>query len=121
MVVSFSEQSANLPGKELTSKAFLRRVNSRALRAASRARLALVAFSMIFFASAGCSSKKTRNPSDTIVSVIPLTSLLPSLPFVWPSNCGSNTFTLTTAVKPSRTSSPVKLLSFSFKMPALRP
>ena len=36
----------------------------------------------------------------------PLTSLLPSLVLVWPSNWGSATFTLITAVRPSRKSSP---------------
>ena len=37
---------------------------------------------------------------------MPLTSELPSLPLVWPSNCGFGTFTLMTAVSPSRVSSP---------------
>ena len=36
-----------------------------------------------------------------------LTSALPSLVLVWPWNCGSATFTLTTAVNPSRKSSPL--------------
>ncbi len=37
---SFQEQSASFPGREVPSKALLRRVNSRALRAASLARAA---------------------------------------------------------------------------------
>ncbi len=41
---SLEEQSASLPGKELTSSAPLRRVSSRALRAASRARAACSPF-----------------------------------------------------------------------------
>jgi hypothetical protein len=40
-----------------------------------------------------------------------LTSLLPSWPLVWPSNCGSVIHTLTIAVNPSRTSSPVMLFA----------
>ena len=48
-------------------------------------------------------------PSPTAVCTWPLTSALPSLAFVWPSNCGSVSLTLTTAVRPSRTSSPERL------------
>ena len=40
------------------------------------------------------------------LSTMPLTSELPSLPLVWPSNCGFGTLTLMTAVRPSRVSSP---------------
>ena len=39
---------------------------------------------------------------------MPSTSPLPSFVFVWPSNCGCGTFTLTTTVRPSRMSSPVR-------------
>ena len=49
------------------------------------------------------------------------TSGLPSLPLVWPSNCGSVSLTLMTAVSPSRVSSPARLESFSFMMFCLRP
>ena len=42
-----------------------------------------------------------------------LASVLPSLVLVWPSNCGSASLTETIAVRPSRTSSPVRLSSFS--------
>ncbi len=42
-----------------------------------------------------------------------LTSVLPSLVLVWPSNCGCATFTEMTAARPSRMSSPVRLGSFS--------
>ena len=51
---------------------------------------------------------------------MPLTSELPSLPLVWPSNCGFGTLTLMTAVRPSRVSSPSKP-SPSFSMPAEMP
>jgi len=46
---------------------------------------------------------------------MPLTSLLPSLVLVWPSNCGSGIFTLSMAVRPSRTSSPLRFSSFSLR------
>ena len=51
---------------------------------------------------------------------MPFTSELPSLPFVWPSNCGFGTLTLTTAVRPSRVSSPSKPWP-SLSMPAAMP
>ena len=50
----------------------------------------------------------------------PLTSALPSLALVWPSNWGSVSLTLMTAVRPSRTSSPERLASESLSTPALR-
>ena len=45
---------------------------------------------------------------------------LPSLVFVWPSNCGSASLAEMTAVRPSRTSSPARLSSFSLSMPFSR-
>ena len=108
------------PGRELTSSALLRRVRSRALRAAARARLERMAFSTIFFAVGAFSSKYSLRASLTILSTIPRTSLLPSLVFVCPSNCGSRTFKLRTQVRPSRTSSPERFSSLSFKRPFLR-
>ena len=54
----------------------------------------------------GFSSRYWLMPSATAVWTWPLTSALPSLALVWPSNCGSVSFTLMTAVRPSRTSSP---------------
>ena len=47
----------------------------------------------------------------------PRMSVLPSLVLVWPSNWGSVSLTLTTATKPSRTSSPLKVGSFSLRVP----
>ena len=44
-----------------------------------------------------------------------------SLPLVWPSNCGCGTFTLTTAVSPSRTSSPVRFSFTSLNSPCCWP
>ena len=59
-------------------------------------------------------------PSVTAVWTCPLTSALPSLAFVWPSNWGSTSLTETTAVSPSRTSSPERLASLSLSTPARR-
>jgi hypothetical protein len=103
-----------LPGSVLLSSAPLRRTRSRALRAASRARAASTAFVMIFFATAGFSSRYAPSRSLTIASTMPLTSVFPSFVFVWPSNCGCGIFTLMTAVSPSRMSSPEMLSLRSF-------
>ena len=45
---------------------------------------------------------------------MPLTSVLPSLVLVWPSNWGFCTLTERTAVRPSRTSSPESVSSSFF-------
>ena len=45
---------------------------------------------------------------------------LPSLVFVWPSNCGSASLAEMTAVRPSRTSSPERFSSFSLSSPFSR-
>ena len=50
---------------------------------------------------------------------MPWTSPLPSLVLVCPSNCGSCTFTLITAVRPSRTSSPLTLTLCFFARPLM--
>ena len=63
-------------------------------------------------ATAGFSSKNSPSFSVTIPSTMPRTSELPSLVLVCPSNCGSGTFTLITADKPSRTSVPDSGVSF---------
>ena len=70
--------------------------------------------------SAGCSSRYWPTPSVTAAWTWPLTSALPSLALVWPSNWGSTSFTLMTAVRPSRTSSPDRLVSDSLSTPARR-
>ncbi|EJW98734.1 hypothetical protein EVA_13160 [gut metagenome] len=54
---SRTEQSASLPGRLAVSSRLLRRVASRALRAALRALLACWAFLMISRACLGCSSR----------------------------------------------------------------
>ena len=56
-----SEQSASLPGSAEFSSALLRRVSSRAFRAAGRARAAETAFVMICLASVGFSSRNSAS------------------------------------------------------------
>ena len=60
----------------------------------------------------GFSSRWTAILAPTTCSTIDCTSELPSFIFVCPSNCGSGTFTLTTAVIPSRKSSPAGVWFF---------
>ena len=103
---SRSEQSRSLPGSDSPSITPLRTV-SRALRAASRARKAIMILLTTASPTDGFSSKKVMSRSLTIESTMPCTSPLPSFVFVWPSNCGWGTFTLTITVRPSRMSSPV--------------
>ena len=116
------EQSASLPGSDELSSADLRRVSSRALRAASRARIAAIALFAIARASDGFSSRNCASLALTVVWTRPSTPGLPSFVFVWPSNCGLRSFTETTAARPSRTSSPSSFSSFfsSFMSTALR-
>ena len=101
-----SEQSASLPGRTAPSSPDFLRTRSRALRAASRARAALAAFSMMARPTGGCSSRKLPRCSLTTDLTMPSTSELPSLVLVCPSNCGSRTLMCSTQVSPSRTSSP---------------
>jgi len=113
-------QSASLPGRVEFSSADLRRVRSRALRAACRARAASTALPTIRFASPGFSSKNSPSLRLTDSLTKPSIGGLPSLVLVWPSNCGSASLTEITAVSPSRTSSPVRFSSFSLSRPLLR-
>ena len=113
---SFSEQSANLPGKAILSSALFLLVSSLAFLAASLAREALKHLSTMILASLGCSSKKAMRFSLVDVSTKPLISVFPSFVFVCPSNCGSVSLTEIMAVKPSLTSSPARESSLSFKI-----
>ena len=103
---SRSWQSASLPGSEATSSAPLRRVSSRALRAASRAAAASATLVTMARASAGCSSNQVLRPSPTALSTIGRTSDETSLSLVCDENFGSGTLTDSTQVNPSRASSP---------------
>ena len=113
---SFIEQSASFPGRELLSRMLCLRTNSRAFLAALLALLAASAFPTMFFASPGFSSRNSESPEFSVDSTKPFISGFPSFVLVWPSNCGSSIFTLTTAVRPSLTSSPLRLPSFSLIM-----
>ena len=112
---SFSEQSASLPGSEKLSRAPFLLVRSLAFLAASLALAARRHFSMIVFACAGFSSRNAIRFSVVDVSTKPLISLFPSFALVCPSNCGSESFTETIAVRPSLTSSPVSESSLSLR------
>ena len=115
-----SWQSASLPGSEPDSRNDLRRVRSRAWRAAIRALAADEALAKTRLASAGCSSNQLESWPLTVVSTSERIDALPSLVLVWPSNCGSRSFTEMMAMRPSRTSSPMRLSSFSFSRPLAR-
>ena len=117
---SLTEQSASLPGSVEFSSADLRRVRSRALRAASRAREASTVLRITRLASAGFSSRNSARPRFTAACTKPSTGGLPSLVLVWPSNWGSWIFTEMIAVRPSRTSSPWRFGSFSLSSPFWR-
>ena len=79
---SLIEQSASLPGSDIDSSADLRRVSSRALRAACRARWAEIALLTICRASVGFSSKYSESFWFTAVETRPVTHGLPSFVFV---------------------------------------
>ena len=79
----------------------------------AEARAADAALVMITLASVGFASNQWPICSLQTRCTNPLTSVLPSLVLVWPSNCGSPTLTEMTAAKPSRQSSPERLPSLS--------
>ena len=114
---SRSWQSASLPGSEAMSSAPLRRVSSRALRAASRAAAASTTLAMIFFASPGCSSNQAANLSLTRDSTTGRISEETSLSLVCDENFGSGSLTESTEVSPSRISSPVSCTFSRLAMP----
>ena len=84
----------------------MRRTISRAFFAASRASAAFTALERITLATSGCSSRYLESRSPTTLLTTPSASLLSSLIFVWASNFGSGSRTVTTAASPSRKSSP---------------
>ena len=94
------------------SSRVLDRIELRAALAASLASAAEYAFLTILLASVGFSS--SHAPSASLVTLVTSEriAVLPSLALVWPSNCGSCNRTEMTAVRPSRTSSPVRARSF---------
>ncbi len=102
-------QSANLPGSVVVSKALFLMTASLAALAAAFALLAKTAFPIISLATLGFSSKYVKSSSLTSFVTTLLTSGLFNLIFVCPSNCGFGTLTETIAVKPSLTSSPLRV------------
>ncbi len=101
------------------SSAPVRRVRSRALRAASRAAAASATLPTMVLASFGCSSSQVESAWLTTFSTTGRTSEETSLSLVCEENLGSGTLTETIAVRPSRQSSPVSE-TFSFlEMPEL--
>ena len=86
-------------------------MDSLAFRAASRARLAIMALSRMSRATLGFSSRYSSSFSDTTEAVRVRMEALPSLAFVWPSNWASVSLTEMTQVMPSRQSSPETLSS----------
>ena len=78
----FEEQSASLPGMADDSSSDLRRVRSRAWRAAMRARAAWVAFATAARPSVGCSSNQSASFSFVAFSTSERISVLPSLALV---------------------------------------
>ncbi len=75
-------QSARRPGSEFESSALFRRVSSRALRAAWRARAAEIAFVMIWRASVGFSSRNSASFWFTVVFTRASICGFPSFVFV---------------------------------------
>ena len=114
-VTSSERQSDNFVGSDDDSKAFLRRCRSLWARALIRVREAAAIFS------------STRRPlalsmrfevlkysfilSATTAETILVAAAVPRTSLVWPSNCGSDMRTVTTAVRPSITSSLITSIS----------
>ena len=110
---SLTEQSASLPGSE--------RVLQRRLAPGEVARLARRLARLRGLDRLADDAVRPRGSPPgtraslalTIDSTKPCMPGLPSLVFVWPSNCGSGSLAEMTAVRPSRTSSPMRFSSFS--------
>ena len=103
---SLVTQSASFWGMPPDSRAPLRLMSSRALRAASRAWAARMAFMQICLDSVGCSSSQEPRCFDTAWLTNFSISGLSSFSLVWLLNCGSGSRTESTLVSPSRRSSP---------------
>ncbi len=82
LVGSFDWQSDSLPGSEADSSRPLRRVRSRALRAATRAVAAWIDLRMMSAASTGLRSNQSLRCSWTTFCTKVLASVLPSFVFV---------------------------------------
>ncbi len=106
---SLDRQSASLAGSAEVSSAFLRRWVSRCWRAAKRVFAAPATFSMTSLAWAFSARlvevRKLLSSAETTLRTTDRAAGVPSTSLVCPSNCGSASRTVTTAVSPSRTSS----------------
>ena len=91
------------------------------MRAAIRAVTAADALRAISLPSPGFCSNHSPSWSLTTFCTNDLASVLPSLVLVWPSNCGSPSLIETIAVRPSRTSSPERLVVLLLEKPQSRP
>ncbi len=106
---SVLRQSASLAGSDEDSRAVLRRWVSLCIRALIRDFISEVTFSR---SSAACcfsgrllDSRRAVSSFSTTRATMARTALVPSTSLVCPSNCGSASRTVTTAVRPARTSS----------------
>ena len=106
---SLLRQSASLAGSDEVSRAFLRRWVSLCSRALIRDFISATTFSS---SSAACAfSPRLVEVSSAVSScsttraTMARTAVVPSTSLVWPSNCGSASRTVTTAVRPARMSS----------------
>ena len=105
---SVLRQSASLAGRVEVSSAVLRRAASLLALAACRvcAAAAILSRTVATWALRLLSSRKwVLSPFATTSATILRTPGVPSSSLVWPRYCGSGTFTVTTAVRPSSTSS----------------
>ena len=103
---SFSEQSASFPGRRVSER-FSSGQLSRLARSCS-----VWKRGDIYQSLSGLPDAHQRNAREVCAcrSIYkPLISLFPNFVLVCPSNCGSSSFTETTAVIPSRTSSPERI------------
>ena len=123
-VTSSERQSASFVGREDDSSAFLRRCRSLWARAEMRVREAPATFSIInlplAFSIRLVVLKNSLSLSATTAETIRVAAAVPRTSLVCPSNCGSDIRTVTTAVRPSITSSLITSISFFFKIPAER-
>jgi len=114
-------QSASLPGSDEPSSGLLRRVSSRALRAAWRAREARDRLlKRSGGASVGFSSRNSASFWLTVCLTMPSTQGLPSLRLRLPLELRSRSLTEMTAASPSAYPHLPRLLSFSLSRPFSR-
>ena len=122
--VSLLRQSESFAGSADDSRAFLRRWFSLCWRAASRVLDAPATFSMTSLAWAfSARLVEVRNALSspaTTLRTTPRAAGVPRISLVWPSNCGSASRTVTTAVSPSSTSSLMTSVSAALSTLAAR-